>query len=88
MSFSVEDLKTALYTQAKWLPNDGKFDLDLSYDSGTYERVAQFITNGTIRSENIDLDGRQFSRINVTYVLGRDPGDVTSGAVLTRCVDS
>jgi hypothetical protein len=84
MSFSVEDLKTALYTQVKWLPNDGTIDLDFSYDSGTYERVGAFVTNGTIRSDNIDLDGRQFSRLNATYVLGRDPDDVTDGAVMTR----
>lgn len=84
MSFSVEDLKTGLYTQLKWLPVNGKIDLDLAYDSGSYERVASFITNGTIRSDNIDLDGRQFSRLNATYVLSRDPDDVADGAVMTR----
>lgn len=84
MSFSVEDLKTALYTQAKYLPLEGSIDLDIQYDSGDYVRVAQLSTPGSIRSDNIDLDGQQFSRLNVAYVLGRDKDDAAAGPVLTR----
>jgi len=39
MSFSVEDLKTGLYAQAKWLPLIGEIDLDLAYDSTGYVRT-------------------------------------------------
>lgn len=84
MSFSVEDLKTALYTQAKWLPLVGEIDLDLSYDSGPHERVATLSTAGTVRSDNIDLDGRQFTRVNAAYILCRCPDNAEFGPVMTR----
>lgn len=84
MSFSVEDLKTALYTQAKWLPLRGEIDIDLSYDSGDFERVAIFDVVDTVRSDNIDLGGRQFTRVNAAYVLCRCPDLSTAGPTLTR----
>lgn len=84
MSFSVEDLKTALYTQAKWLPLYGEVDIDLSYDSEYYQRVATIIEQDSIRSDNIDLLGRQFSRVNATYILRRSSDDLTLGPVFTR----
>lgn len=84
MSFSVEDLKTALYTQAKWLPLEGEIDIDISYDSGVFTRVAQFSTEGTVRSDNVYLDGHQFTRLNAGYVLRRSTGDNEIGPVLTR----
>jgi hypothetical protein len=84
MSFSVEDLKTALYTQAKWLPLTGEIDLDLSYDSGPYQRVAVFDEQGSIRSDNVDLAGRQFSRVNATYILCRCVGESNESPTLTR----
>lgn len=84
MSFSVEDLKTGLYTQAKWLPLVGEIDLDISYDSGAYERVAEFTTNDTVRSDNIALNGRQFTRVNPAYILCRCPNLASAGPALTR----
>ena len=84
MSFSVEDLKTALYTQAKWLPLRGEIDIDLSYDSGPFERVAQFDVVDTVRSDNVYLDGVQFTRVNPAYVLCRCPDLSTAGPTLTR----
>lgn len=84
MSFSVEDLKTGLYTQAKWLPLEGEVDLDLSYDSAAYQRVATFTTQGSVRSDNIDLRGQQFTRVNAIYVLERDGVDATAGPTFTR----
>lgn len=84
MSFSVEDLKTGLYTQAKWLPLRGEIDIDISYDSGDYERVAVFDTVGTVRSDNIDLGGRQFTRINAAYILCRCADLSTAGPTMTR----
>jgi len=84
MSFSVEDLKTALYTQAKWLPYAGSIDIDISYDSGEFERVAEFSTLGTVRSDNVPLDGRQFTRMNAAYILCRCANNSTTGPTFTR----
>lgn len=84
MSFSVEDIKTGLYTQAKWLPLEGEIDIDLSYDSSTYHRVATITTQDSIRTDNIDLRGQQFSRVNAAYILGRKTGDATAGPTFTR----
>lgn len=84
MSFSVEDLKTGLYTQAKWLPLTGEVDLDLSYDSEAFERVAEFTIQGTVRSDNVPLNGRQFTRINAAYILCRCNDDTGAGPTFTR----
>lgn len=84
MSFSVEDLKTGLYTQAKWLPLAGHIDLDLSYDSAPYQRIATFTVQDSVRSDNIDLRGQQFTRVNAIYILERDSGDTTTGPTFTR----
>lgn len=84
MSFSVEDLKTGLYVQAKWLPLVGEIDLDISYDSYGYVRLVDFIQEGTIRSGNTTLNGTQFSRINTRYVLKRDTDVTSTGPTLTR----
>jgi hypothetical protein len=84
MSFSVEDLKTGLYTQAKWLPLQGEVDLDLSYDSAPYQRAATITTQGSVRSDNIDLRGQQFTRVNAIYVLERDSGNAAAGPTFTR----
>jgi len=84
MSFSVEDLKTGLYMQTKWLPLVGEIDLDVSYDSYGYIRLANFIQTGTIRSGNTSINGTQFSRINVRYVLKRDSSVTTQGPTMTR----
>jgi hypothetical protein len=84
LSFSVEDLKTGLYTQAKWLPLRGEIDIDFSYDSGEYQRVAMFDTVNTVRSDNVYLDGKQFTRVNPAYVLCRCPDLSTVGPTMTR----
>lgn len=84
VSFSVEDLKTGLYTQAKWLPLEGEIDIDLSYDSGPYERVAEFSMQGTVRSDNVYLDGKQFTRVNPTYILCRCANQASNGPAFTR----
>lgn len=86
MSFSVEDLKAALYMQAKWSSNcAGKLYLDLSYDSSGFARYADLtITNSSIRSDNINLYGTKFSRVNLRMVMTRCPIDNTKGPVPTR----
>lgn len=86
MSFSVEDLKSALYQQIKWVPDcSGKLYLDLSFDSSLYARYARLtVSNDTIRSDNLNLHGTQFSRVNVRYVMTRCPIDTTKGPIPTR----
>ncbi len=84
MSFSVEDDKTALYTQAKWLPLAGRIALDISYDSAGYSRATDLMIQDSIRSTNVSLNGTQFSRLNVRYVLCRSTTDAEVGPVLTR----
>jgi hypothetical protein len=89
MSFSVEDLKTGLYVQAKWKPLEGAVALDVAYDSGEWRRIARVSTPDSIRSSNISMNGVQFSRFNSRYVLYRDvnplePIDTTSGPIFTR----
>jgi len=84
MSFSVEDLKTALYMQAKWLPLTGQVYFDVSIDSSGFSRMARRTNQGSIRSENIPFDNVQFSRFNVRYVIERSSTDTTLGPTFTR----
>ena len=84
MSFSVEDIKTALYTQAKWLPLTGRIDIDIAYDSGQYGRVATFRVQDSIRSSNVSLNGIQYSRLDSRYLLVRDSTNTTSTPYMTR----
>jgi hypothetical protein len=84
MSFSVEDLKTGLYAQAKWLPLTGEIDLDIAYDSTGYVRLVDLSQQDTIRSGNVSLDGTQFSRFDARYVLKRSSTTATAGPALTR----
>ena len=86
MSFSVEDLKAALYMQAKWNPNcAGKFYIDLSFDSSGFTRYANLtVTTSSIRSDNLNLFGTKFSRVNARYVITRCPIDNTKGPIPTR----
>lgn len=84
MSFSVEDVKTGLYVQAKWEPLDGEVDLDISYDSGQYRRIVDLKIPESIRSGNISLNGAQFSRVNPRHVLKRDASTTTLGPIFTR----
>ena len=83
MSFGIEDLKTGLYIQAKWLPLNGEVDLYMSFDSTGYVRVARYTQEGSIRSGNVSLDGVQFSRASALYVLKRTTSPYKS-SVFTR----
>jgi hypothetical protein len=84
MSFSVEDLKTALYLQAKWKPLTGKIGLDISYDDTAFARVATMQIQDSIRSTNVSLGGNQFSRVNAREVLIRDPAQPYTTPIFTR----
>jgi hypothetical protein len=85
VSYSVEDTKTALYAQAKWRdPLAGVVAIDLSYDNAAPMRVMNWAVQGTVRSGNIALGGRQFSRVDARYTLYRDEADPTLGPVFTR----
>ena len=84
MSFGVEDLKTGLYIQAKWLPLKGRIGLDIAYDSGVFQRAGTMQIQGSIRSDNVSLGGNQFSRLNSRTLLIRDTADALSTPVFTR----
>jgi hypothetical protein len=86
MSFSVEDLKSSLYMQAKWVPDcSGMLYLDLAFDSSGYSRYASIrVDPDDIRTDNINLYGILFSRVNVRYVMTRCPIDNTKAPILTR----
>ena len=84
ISFSVEDIKTALYTQAKWLPLNGSVGIDISYDSSDYKRVVTIPTAESIRTTNIYLDGKQFSRVQPRYYLQRSDANASKGPDFTR----
>jgi hypothetical protein len=85
VSYSVEDLKTGLYMQGKWIPQCvSEIGFDLAYDSSTYVRIATISTNTGVRSGNISLDGTQFSRVDSRMVLYRCPLDTTKTPLFTR----
>jgi hypothetical protein len=84
MSFSVEDSKTALYAQANWEPLQGSIILDMSFDSLGYARFGEYTTEGTIRSQNTDLNGTVFSRAEARLLLFPKATDSTLGPTLNR----
>jgi hypothetical protein len=86
ITFSVEDLKSALYAQLMWNPGcAGRLNLDLAYDSTGFVRYGQVnITPNRIRSENIPLFGARFSRVNPRITMRRCPLNNTNGPRLTR----
>lgn len=84
ISYSVEDIKTGLYVQSKWLPLLGKVAVDIAYDNTGYVRLAEYQIPGSIRSGNTSLDGTQFSRVDVRYVLKRREADPMEGPKFTR----
>lgn len=86
MSFSVEDLKAALYMQVKWVPDcSGRLNLDLAYDSSAYARFARInVSPDSIRSDNINLYGTKFSRVNLRIVMTRCPVDNTKCPIPSR----
>lgn len=84
ISYGIEDVKTGLYMQTKWEPLKGEVDLDVSYDSTGFIRVADFVIQDSIRSGNITMNGVQFSRMEPRLVLKRSTTDSTLGPTLTR----
>lgn len=84
MSFGIEDLKTGLYIQGKWLPLAGSIDLDLAFDSTGYINIDNYSQPGTIRSGNASLNGAQFSRASARYVLRRSDSSLYAGPEFTR----
>ena len=86
MSFSVEDLKAALYQQAKWIPGcAGKLYLDIAFDAATYGRYARLtISPSNNRSDNLTLRGTTFSAVNVRYVMNRCPINPANAPRVTR----
>lgn len=84
MSFGVEDNKTGLYIQGKWLPLTGKIGMDVAYDSGSWQRAGTMQIQNSIRSSNISLGGNQFSRLNARTLLLRDPDLPETTPVFTR----
>jgi hypothetical protein len=86
MSFSVEDLKSALYMQVKWAPDcTGLLYLDLAFDSAAYARYARLVLNANnIRSDNLNLAGTKFSRVNVRFVMLRCSLNNAKGPIPTR----
>lgn len=84
ISYSVEDLKTGLYVQAKWDPLVGRITLEASYDDAPFEVLSNFNQQQSIRSGNISLSGQQFSRMNARQILRRDSVDTSKGPTLTR----
>ncbi len=86
MSFSVEDLKSALYQQAKWIPGcAGRLYLDLAFDSTGYSRFGRLrITPDVNRSDNLSLAGTRFSAVEVRYVMNRCPINPANTPRITR----
>jgi len=86
ITFSVEDVKSALYAQLLWNPGcAGRINMDLAYDSTGFTRVARININpNLIRSDNIQLFGTPFSRVNTRFVMRRCPFNTANGPRLTR----
>jgi len=86
ITFSVEDLKSALYAQLMWNPGcAGRLNLDMGFDSSGFVRYGQInIQPNRIRSDNIQLFGIRFSRVNTRITMLRCPLDNSNGPRLTR----
>jgi len=84
LSFSVEDNKTALYMQGKWQPLEGSVLMDMSFDSTGFTRYGEFEVQGSIKSDNVSLNGTVFSRAEPRIVLLRQEDDLDCGPVFTR----
>jgi hypothetical protein len=85
ISFGVEDLKTGLYSQFKWLSlAGGEVEVEAAYDSERYTSLATKKDVGSIRSGNVSFNGQQFSRINIGIILRRDEANHALAPVLTR----
>jgi hypothetical protein len=84
VSFGVEDAKTALYAQFKWLPLEGSVGMFAAYDSTRYTELALKDVPSSSGSGNVLMHGQRFSRVNIGAVLHRDRMDDTKGPVMTR----
>ena len=86
MSFSVEDLKAALYQQAKWIPGcAGRLYLDLAFDSTGFARFGRLNVGGTVnRSENLSLRGVRFASAEARFVMNRCPINNSNAPRITR----
>ena len=86
MSFSVEDLKAALYMQANWEPGcQGKLYLDIAFDTAGFSRYATLdVLSTNNRSDNIALRGTQFSVLDLKIVMDRCSTDATDSPQVTR----
>lgn len=82
VSFSIEDLKTGLYVQVKTDPLVGTVAIEASFDDQPFETIGTMNTPGSIRSGNLSLYGKQFSRMNARHVLKYYT--VLQGPVFTR----
>ena len=86
MSFSVEDAKSALYQQAKWIPGcAGRLYLDLAFDSTGFSRFGRLRINPNVtRSDNLSLAGVSFSSVDVRFVMNRCPINPNNAPRVTR----
>jgi hypothetical protein len=85
-SFSVEDLKSALYQQVKWIPGcAGLVNLDLAFDSTGFSRFHRLqISPSLNRSDNLSLNGIPFSLFEARFVIGRCPINTSTAPRVTR----
>lgn len=86
LSFSVEDDKSALYQQAKWIPEcSGTLYLDIAFDSAKYARYARLTVNeDSTKSDNLSLRGSTFSAAEVRFMLNRCPINNSNAPRVTR----
>lgn len=75
ISYSIEDPKTALYQQVKWIPGcAGSLAIDMAFDSTGFSRFSNLsIEFGSSKSGNLSLNGVAFSSVNTKIVLNRCP---------------
>ena len=86
ISFSIEDPKSALYQQLKWNPEcAGRAMIDIAFDSTAFGRYANLqVTPTSIRSDNLNFNGINFSRADIRFVLNRCPIDETKAPRISR----
>lgn len=83
VTYGVEDKKTGLYLQSHWEPLAGSVALDLALDGGDWQRLSVHEIAGSTGSNNVSLQGAQFSRIQGRIVLAASD-DLTESPTLTR----
>lgn len=83
VTFGVEDTKTGLYIQSRWLPLAGSVVLDTAVDGNEWKRLATRNVQGSVSSGNVALQGVQFGRIQGRILLAATD-DLTDTPVVTR----